>query len=477
MNSTWTKRALHFFAALWCVMCAPYWLGDVSAQQRDVICIEQPLLAQCSVVRIEAVVITGTTRTRREVVLRELLFEEGEYASIAQIEESVQRLENLSIFREVTYKLDSQKVPLPDGTMPAELNPRRPSRVLRIHVDERWTLLPFGSFVQGGGLTRGAVGAYDVNLFGRYLEAGFQYDRIGENETFWRRDGAANSFLLWFSNPRFLDSYTRAGVDLRRTVRLRRIYDVDSGEQEGGFTIQRDIAVLRINHEFLRWFRAGANIELVHDSFSLRYISEDSQTLQLQNFGAPPPSSRVYMLRWSTTLGRVNTQDFYVDGWSVTSSVGHSDKLWGASETFSDLDLIARYYKRIPGRGNLAFRALLGLTNTDLIQYLNYIGGLNRVRGYPDSRFRGRGAWSLNAEYRVAPIANRWVVLQGVGFVDIGATDERTLPLAQVDALSVGGGLRLISPKIYGLVMRADYAVPLTGGASGGLSFGAGQFF
>lgn len=83
----------------------------------------------------------------------------------------------------------------------------------------------------------------------------------------------------------------------------------------------------------------------------------------------------------------------------------------------------------------------------------------------------------MNAEYRVAPIANRWFVLQGVGFVDAGGTDTRTISFDEVDALSVGGGVRLISPKIYGLIMRADYAVPLVGGATGGLSFGGGQFF
>ena len=190
-----------------------------------------------------------------------------------------------------------------------------------------------------------------------------------------------------------------------------------------------------------------------------------------------PQSTRVYMLRWNAALGRVNSDDFYVDGWRVAGSVGHSDKLWLSTDTFSDLDLLASYYKRLPWRGNLAMRAHIGMTNTDLIQFYNYIGGLNRVRGYRDSRFRGRAAWSVNAEYRVAPLATRWVVLQGVGFVDVGAAGDRTIPFGEIDALSVGGGVRLISPKIYGLIMRADYAFPLTPGEPSRLSFGGGQFF
>ena len=126
-------------------------------------CLKAPFASSCRVVRVEAVLVEGTSRTRREVVTRELLFEEGQDVSIAQIEEGMQRLRNLALFRAVEYELVSQKVALPDGTLPPDLNPKRPSRVLTVRVDERWTLLPFGSFIQGGGLTRGAVGLFDLN--------------------------------------------------------------------------------------------------------------------------------------------------------------------------------------------------------------------------------------------------------------------------------------------------------------------------
>ena len=280
--------------------------------------------------------------------------------------------------------------------------------------------------------------------------------------------------MIWISNPRFLDRTTRLGFDLRRAVRLRRIYEQGGGrQQQGGFSVQRDIAALRLNHEFERWFRVGAALELIHDSFSLRFIDEQSAALQRENFGGPPPPSRIYMPRWFTTLGRVDADDFYVDGASLTGGVGHTSTLWGATHTFSELSLAGQLYKRLPWRSNLAFRADVGLTNTDLIQYFEFIGGLNRVRGYPDSLFQGRGAWSANAEYRIAPLATRWMVLQTVGFVDAGATVDRGLPFDELDALSVGFGLRVISPKIYSLIARFDYAVPLTPGGRPGLSFGA----
>jgi outer membrane protein assembly factor BamA len=99
------------------------------------------------------------------------------------------------------------------------------------------------------------------------------------------------------------------------------------------------------------------------------------------------------------------------------------------------------------------------------------------VRGYRDSQFRGNSYWAVNAEYRVAPIASRWFALQMVGFVDSGATADSLNPFIELDAASVGGGVRIISPKIYGFVARFDYAYPIINGAGGALSFGAQQFF
>lgn len=439
-------------------------------------CLALEVARDCRAVRIEAIVVEGLGRTRRKVVTRELLFEEGGYASIDQIEESMTRLRNLGLFREVSWELVSQKVAGPDG-IPAETNPARPSRVLRIRVDERWTMLPSFLLLRGGGLTRGAVGVSDINLFGRYIELGFQYDRLALDEAFLQRGGAANSFVAWVRNPRFLDTFTMVGLDAWSTVRLRSIYEDETGEREGGFTINRKMLVLRSRRELLWWLRVGLNVELVRDEFSFDYLPEETRDIQLANFGGPPPGGDTLGLRASVRYGRVNRDDFYYDGWSLTQYIGHADQIWGSDFRFSQFENILLWYKRIPWRGNLAARLRAGTTNAEQIQWLYYLGGLNRVRGYPDSRFRGQSYWSLNAEYRVAPLANRWVTIQTLGFLDAGATTDEVFDFADLDAASLGLGVRLISPKIYGLVMRADYAWPLVNGTGGALSFGAQQFF
>ena len=449
--------------------------GELSDAELETLCLSQPLDSRCTTVRIEAIVIEGLGRTKRRVVTRELLFEEGDYASMAQVRESVQRLLNLGLFREVDWELVSRKIPTPDG-MPPELNPKRPSRVLIIRVDERWTLLPFFSFSQGGGLTSLVMGASDLNLTGRYLTLGFQYSRFGLSDQFFRLGGAANSYGVWFRQPRFLDTYTSAGLQLWSSIRLRSIYN-DAGDREGGFTLQRRFAALQFQRELLPWFFVGSTLSLLDDQFSFEFLPDSIVDAQTTNFGGPPESLRSTILRGYMRFGRVNRDDFYYDGWSVNLSMAHADKVLGGDTRFSTMSTAVGYYKKLPLRSNLAFRALGAFTNAEEIQFQNYIGGLDRVRGYRDSRFRGPMAWSANLEYRVAPLARPWFTLQGVTFVDGGAAADSITGLGQFDALSVGGGVRVISPKIYSFVARLDYAYPLINGTGGNISFGAQQFF
>ncbi len=450
--------------------------GDSSlAESEPEECLDDPRAQGCFTVRVDAVQIEGMFRTHRSVVLRELLFSEGGVASMRQVEESMTRLRNLGLFREVSYALVTQLVAGPDGVVPAQ-DPKVPGRVLQITVDERWTLMPGFSFSQGGDLTSLRASVYDVNAFGRYLELGFQYGRLGRSENFLKSDGAANSFVLWARDPRFLDSFWRVGVDLWSYTRLRTFYST-AGDVQGGFLLNRLIAVLRAEREFSRWLRLGGTLEIMSDSFSLDLLSDPVAQAQATNFGGAPESNRAVIARAVARLGRVNRDDFYYDGWDVSAFLGHSDPVIGATLRFTQLEAIGRAYKRIPWNGNLAFRARVATTNATAIQHLYYLGGLDRVRGYRDSSFRGQQYWSVNAEYRVAPVANPWVVVQPIAFVDAGSAGDGVGTFARVDAASVGGGIRLILPRVYGFVARFDYAVPLVNVGGAGFSFGAQQFF
>ena len=435
-------------------------------------CLRQPQRVGCRTVRIDLILMEGLERTHRKVVERELRFEEGGLASQRQLEESMTRLRNLGIFREVTYELITQRA---EGQDVPSMS-KYPRRVLKLTFDERWTILPAFKFGQGGGLTQFVVGLYDVNVMGRYLELGAQYDRLGYSDTFYDGGGAANSYVVWFRDPRFLDTFLWVGADFWSVKRMRTLYD-DRGQAQGGFLLDRTMFVLRMEQEIDWWLRAGLNLELMGDEFSSQFIPEDRQQLQRDNFGGLPESGTAYIVRLMGKLGRIDQDDYTYDGTLFVQSLAHSDRLWGADLRFTQIESELRWYKTLPWRSNVALRLGAGVSNTTQIQHLFYLGGLDRIRGFVDSRFRGSQYWSANAEWRVAPYVSRWLVLQPTAFIDAGTTADTIRGLGQVQAATAGLGLRIISPKIYRFVMRFDYAFPLVNDVDAAFSFGAQQFF
>jgi hypothetical protein len=441
------------------------------------ICLKVPTAEPCRIVRVEAVLVDGLISTERHVIDRELRFEEGQIASIAQIEDSMARLRNTGLFRSVNYQLIARPLKELEGEAP--LKPARAqSRIVRIVVDERWTLLPAFLFAQGGDLTSLNIALYDTNVAGKYFELGVEYGRLGYTEDFWSGGGAANSFVAWARKPRFLDTYWWVSADVWSVKRLRSLYDKDGGI-EGGFLLDRVLLRARAEYEIERQFWAGFGLEYMGDEFSEQFISEERRAAQRANFGGLPDPGRAVRLSGVARIGRVNQDVYQIDGWRVSGTLAHSDPLWGATYRFTQLGAEALWYKSIPWRGNIAARLRVDVGDATQIQHLYYIGGLSEVRGYADSRFRGRNAWVGNLEYRVAPFVADWVVLQGIGFLDAGGVSSNPTKLtSSLDAAAAGVGLRLIVPKIYRLVMRFDYAFPLVAGDnSSGFSFGAQQFF
>src|SRR5699024_1212521 len=74
----------------------------------------------------------------------------GRAVSPARVEEGIQRLQNLGIFRQVEYALFKVDAPEVKGAPPqecAELDWVR----LSVQIDEKWTALPIFSYTRGGG--------------------------------------------------------------------------------------------------------------------------------------------------------------------------------------------------------------------------------------------------------------------------------------------------------------------------------------
>lgn len=425
---------------------------------------EAPTDVPLQTYRIDAIVVRGLTRTKREVVERELLFEEGDHATIYDIQESIQRLRNLGLFRWASFELRDERIPLPDGTFSAPADGAEP-RVLHIQVDERWTLIPFFTVAQGGGILSIAVGAFDINVFGRYFESGVQYNRFGDT----------NSVLAWFYDPRFLNERLFAGVSASWTNRVRFFFNND-GELDGGYFRERRSVVGALNREWHPWFRTGFQARLAYDSFSYDLIPDSAFEAQEARGGLPEAVFDI-PLTASFSLGDIDQYSYLREGVLLSGALQIADDLWGSELDYIEGSATARGFLRLPFSSNIGARVGVGATTARDLEHLFYLGGFSAVRGYVDARFRGTHYWYANAEFRIPSLDSRWLVLQHIAFVDATGVGDSFGALGGVDGASAGVGLRILSPKIYSLVARFDYAFPLLGSRFSQFSFGSQQFF
>ena len=122
-------------------------------------------------------------------------------------------------------------------------------------------------------------------------------------------------------------------------------------------------------------------------------------------------------------------------------------------------------------------RVQIGLTDTNILQHWNYLGGLESIRGYADNRFATKNYWLSNSELRHFTFENPNYIMQSVVFVDALGIDESDRSIQNITALSAGVGARFIFPKIYRLILRIDYAKPIANEDEQFVNFGIQQFF
>ncbi len=410
---------------------------------------------------IDAVLIEGLFRTKAHVVMRELLFAEGERVSVREIEESVQRLRNLGLFRIAEYELLDRRIPLPDGSV---TDTHEQHRILLITVDERWTIIPFGTFSSGGGTFSLTTGLYDINVLGRYLELGGQYQRFANTD----------SFALWASDPRFLGERLSLAATVAQTNRTQVFYN-DGGAVEGAHRRTRRSVSVGMGREWLRWFSTGVGLSYVDDSFSVEGLNED--LAELERARGIPEAAHFLSGSLAASVGRIDANSYLREGARLSGSAGGSAAGLASNHPHADLTLSGTAFAVLPFKTNVGVRLGVGTTTTDRPEYQYFLGGFNIIRGFLHRRFYGPAYWFGNAELRIPSLDTRWIALQHVAFFDAAAAGARDTFITELDGASVGIGLRFLSPKVYSLLGRIDYAWPVYGDGGSALSFGAGQFF
>ncbi|MGH7313422.1 MAG: outer membrane protein assembly factor BamA [Candidatus Rokuibacteriota bacterium] len=371
--------------------------------------------------RIGRVLLSGLTRTKESVVLRELPFREGDPFNPEDLVRAQRRLGGLGIFERV------------------EVEPLRPSPVpyADVHVTVRegkpWNIGFGAGYATYEGL-RGFVEAGHDNLFGiaHSLSLRLQASERGE-----RSD-------LTYGVPRLFDTLWRGAVDLFYEHRT-----------EVGFDFQRmgtGLEASRELNELLPGLRVSARYQLAQvDRFNIdpALLEEDVEpgreilstvepevSLERRDNPLDPKRGSFHLI--AVELGGV------VLG-------GDRDFLKSRLETHWFFAWLPPTVVVLSGRLGLA-TALRDTTSLPIEERF-FAGGSGTVRGYRERRLGpldnrgnpagGNGLAVFNAEWRF-PI---WRWLGGAVFFDTGAVTDSAKDLSFGALVSgVGAGLRLVTP-------------------------------
>ncbi|HVJ88777.1 MAG TPA: hypothetical protein VM580_03170 [Labilithrix sp.] len=137
------------------------------------------------------------------------------------------------------------------------------------------------------------------------------------------------------------------------------------------------------------------------------------------------------------------TQDGTVTDGSVGAAVGAvTPRIFGVGRIVTNISFTNRYRNYLNAR--------------------SYIGGEDRLRGYPTSFFFGKDTVFLNVEYRSRSLDILKAQIAGVLFYDVGDAAQGVDMLRAKQ--SVGLGLRVLFPQVNRNVLRIDVAFPMKRG-------------
>jgi hypothetical protein len=111
------------------------------------------------------------------------------------------------------------------------------------------------------------------------------------------------------------------------------------------------------------------------------------------------------------------------------------------------------------GLGRIVLDATLLYRWRNHLNQINYLGGDDRLRGYPTNFFVGKDVLSYNVEFRSRPVEVLSCQLGGVAFYDVGDAFDGLGNM--VPFQSVGLGLRALFPQLDRVVFRVDVGFPV----------------
>jgi hypothetical protein len=374
----------------------------------------------------------GLKRTKEEFMRKELRFATGQRLTEDMLEDAVQRLRNTNFFVSVDAQLSEGE----DG--PSDLT---------ITVREKWTLTPVLRGGSGGGVDFLVVGLYDLNLLGRGIEAGLQYEQFAN----------AGGVNVWWRQPHFVRPAWRTAVELQSGKRPVFYYNNETQKYQTPLSRSTRIALTAQRH--FPWFDLGVSVEPLERHLETELKDPLTQYADFGRRHEEGVNARINLI-----FNGVDLHDYLWEGHRFEMAASN---LFSADPSYQPyiqtLSLRGTHFWRVAEGHNAGLRMHAQWTSGQSLLSLVRMGSLDAVRGLDDGERIGALAWLLNAEDRWLAYLSDNVVLQSVIFLDAGNAGKSLKEWPFPVAASAGGGLRLGFRPVARLRLRADYARALSG--------------
>ncbi len=387
---------------------------------------------------VERINIVGNTRTRDEVIRREMRLAEGDAFNTTKIQDSKRRIDKLGFFEKVTIT----NIP---GNSPDKT-------VINVEVEER----PTGELTLGAGFSSaegaiGNIGLRERNFLGRGQEVGAS---VGLSQR-------TQQFDVSFTEPYFQDRPLAVGGDLFRIT--------SDFEDEGGFDRTRTGFRLRMGYDITEdlrqtWaytFRADSIDNI--DAAASRFIQEEegnsstsaiSTTLTLDRRDDITKTTSGYLLSATVELAGAGGSERFVkpsfkgrywypfaEDWvgSVSGEIGHVQGLG------KDVGLSERFF--------IGQSQLRGFD----------IAGIGPRDRNSDDALGANTFYALSAELSFPTGLPKDFGIKGYVFTDVGSAfdiDASGPTLLDSSALRVSAGVGVSWESPFGPI-RVDFGFPL----------------
>jgi outer membrane protein insertion porin family len=401
-------------------------------------------------VYIRRVLVEGNTKTRDNVIRREMRLADGSLFKGSKLQRSNERLRKLDYFESV----DIETVPTDE----------RDELDLKVKVKEKSTgMLSLGAGYSSydGVFVGGQI--QERNLFGKGYRLGFK-------GTF---GGRSTRYEMNFMNPHLYDGPLGVGFDAYNTEYEYDDYDKDT---TGG--------KIKFSYPLGEYTNLFWSYRL--ESYTIKNVADEADQ-DIKDIKGDNLASVAYIAaKRDTTNRRINPDR----GTVHTLSLEYGGGLLSGDDNFIKYKWDSSFYHPMPWETTFHWHGQVGylMENTDeeVPDFERfYLGGINSLRGYesrsiPPENAQGEevGGYKkffTNFEYLV-PLYEEMGIL-GLVFFDAGNVWKKGEDLDTDLYKSIGAGIRWYSP--FG-PLRLEYGYPLDkfdDNDSGRFEFSVGQFF